>query len=70
MEIIDNLREDPLNFKHTGYKTIYAISKLFSRLNNNMLYFEINREEICFNYNYNVKSIDYLGPIIHWTKIY
>ncbi len=64
-KFIDNLKDDPLNFKNTGYKVVYAISQLFSPLNNNNIFcFEIHREENCFKCNYNVKTIDYLGPII------
>ena len=64
-KFIDNLKSYPLNFKNTGYKTVHAISQLFSPLNNNNIFcFEINREENCFKCNYNDKSIDYLGPII------
>ncbi len=64
-KIIDNLKDDPLNIKLKGYKNVYAISQLFSPLNNNTIFcFEIKREEKCFKCQYNNEITDYLGPII------
>ena len=64
-KIIDNLKDDPLNIKLKGYKNVYAISQVFSPLNNNTIFcFEIKREEKCFKCQYNNEITDYLGPII------
>ena len=64
-KLIDNLKEDPLQFKSVGYKQVYAISQLFSYLINNRIFcFEIKREETCFKCQYNKELVDYLGPII------
>ena len=63
--LIDKLNKDPLNLKEEGYKNVYAISQLFSQLNNNKIFcFEREREEKCFKCNYNNVYNDYLGPII------
>ncbi len=62
---IDNLTDDPYNFKKVGYKQVFAISQLFAPFNNNKIFcFEIVKEETCFKCNYSNNLMEYLGPIL------
>ena len=62
---IDNLIDDPYNFKKIGYKQEYAISQLFAPFNNNKIFcFQLIKEETCFKCNYSNNITEYLGPIL------
>ena len=44
--LINKLNKNPLNLKEEGYKNVYAISQLFSQLNNNKILIQINFEDL------------------------